>query len=218
MNHLKELFNEIKDVFKSEGVEVDPETTAETTNETKDEATETTETSETLIEKFEDVVLEDGTVCQVEPEVTVGAAVVCEIEGELLPAPDGTHILSDGRQIVTEAGVIVEVIEAEEEPAEEVVEEQPEEEMAKPLSEAQEREAKKIIESIVTERVFSMEATLSEENETLKNEIKAIKDAFNKLLDLTEQLMAQPKKDAVNKPKNAWMTKRPKRKLEDFIK
>jgi len=218
MNHLKELFNEIKDVFKSEGVEVDPETTVETTNETKDETTETPETSETLTEKFEDVVLEDGTVCQVEPEVTVGAAVVCEIEGELLPAPDGTHILSDGRQIVTEAGVIVEVIEAEEEPAEEVVEEQPEEEMAKPLSEAQEREAKKIIESIVTERVFSMEATLSEENETLKNEIKAIKDAFNKLLDLTEQLMAEPKKDAVNKPKNAWISKRPKRKLEDFIK
>jgi len=218
MNHLKELFNEIKDVFKSEGVEVDPETTVETTNETKDETTETPETSETLTEKFEDVVLEDGTVCQVEPEVTVGAAVVCEIEGELLPAPDGTHMLSDGRQIVTEAGVIVEVMEAEEEPAEEVVEEQPEEEMAKPLSEAQEREAKKIIESIVTERVFSMEATLSEENETLKNEIKAIKDAFNKLLDLTEQLMAEPKKDAVNKPKNAWISKRPKRKLEDFIK
>jgi hypothetical protein len=218
MNHLKELFNEIKDVFKSEGVEVDTEPTAETTNETTNETAETTETSETLTEKFEDVVLEDGTVCQVEPEVTVGAAVVCEIEGELLPAPDGTHILSDGRQIVTESGVIVEVIEAEEEAAEEVVEENPEEELSKPLSEAQEREAKKIIESIVTERVFSMEATLSEENETLKNEIKAIKDAFNKLLDLTEQLMAEPKKDAVNKPKNAWMTKRPKRKLEDFIK
>lgn len=218
MNHLKELFNEIKDVFKSEGVEVDTEPTAETTNETTNETAETTETSETLTEKFEDVVLEDGTVCQVEPEVTVGAAVVCEIEGELLPAPDGTHILSDGRQIVTEAGVIVEVIEAEEEAAEEVVEENPEEEMAKPLSEAQEREAKKIIESIVTERVFSMEATLSVENETLKNEIKAIKTAFNKLLDLTEQLMSEPKKEAINKPKDAWITKRPKRKLEDFLK
>ena len=204
MNHLKELFNEIKDVFKSEGVEVEPETTAETT-------------TGTTKQKFEDAVLDDGTVCQIEPAVEVGGAVVCEIDGELLPAPDGTHILSDGRSIVTEAGVIVEVIEAEEE-AEEVVEEEPEAEMTKPLTEAQEREAKKIIESIVTERVFSMEATMSEENETLKNEIKAIKEAFNKLLNLTEQLMSEPKKDAVNKPKNTWMNKRPKRKLEELLK
>ena len=59
-------------------------------------------------------------------------------------------------------------------------------EVEKPLNEAQEREAKKIIESIVTERVFSMEATLSVENEELKSKITRLETAFKSLLDLTE--------------------------------
>ena len=57
MSELKELFNEIKSIFVSEGVEV--ETNSEEFAETTQEVTEVAETKE---EKFEDVVLADGTV------------------------------------------------------------------------------------------------------------------------------------------------------------
>jgi len=197
MSELKELFNEIKSIFKTEGVDI--ENDSKEFAETPENNVE--ETNEPVKEKFEDVVLADGTVAQVEPEVVVGAAVVVEVDGELLPAPDGKHELSDGRVISTEGGVIVEVEEAEEEEAEPEVEAETveEEEMSSPLSEAQEREAKKIIESIVTERVFGMEATLSEENNELKTEINNLKESFSMLLNLTEKMLEEPTKEEVVK-------------------
>jgi len=196
MSELKELFNEIKSIFKTEGVDIenDSQEFAETTENNVEE------TTETVKEKFEDVVLADGTVAQVEPEVVVGAAVVVDMDGELLPAPDGRHELSDGRVISTEGGVIVEVEEAEQEAEPEVeAESVEEEEMSSPLSEAQEREAKKIIESIVTEKVFGMEATISEENNELKQEINNLKESFSMLLNLTEKMLEEPTKDEVVK-------------------
>ena len=196
MSELKELFNEIKSIFKTEGVDIenDSQEFAETTENNVEE------TTETVKEKFEDVVLADGTVAQVEPEVVVGAAVVVDADGELLPAPDGRHELSDGRVISTEGGVIVEVEEAEEEAEPEVEAESiEEEEMSSPLSEAQEREAKKIIESVVTEKVFGMEATISEENNELKEEINNLKESFSMLLNLTEKMLEEPTQSEVVK-------------------
>lgn len=196
MSELKELFNEIKSIFKTEGVDI--ENDSKEFAETPENNVE--ETNEPVKEKFEDVVLADGTVAQIEPEVVVGAAVVVEIDGELLPAPDGRHELSDGRFITTEGGVIVEVEEVEEEEEPEVeAESVEEEEMSSPLSEAQEREAKKIIESIVTERVFSMEATISEENRKLEDEVKNLKESFSMLLNLTEKMLEEPTKEEVVK-------------------
>ena len=196
MSELKELFNEIKSIFKTEGVDIenDSQEFAETTENNVEE------TTETVKEKFEDVVLADGTVAQVEPEVVVGTAVVVDADGELLPAPDGRHELSDGRVISTEGGVIVEVEEAEEEAEPEVeAESVEEEEMSSPLSEAQEREAKKIIESVVTEKVFGMEATISEENNELKEEINNLKESFSMLLNLTEKMLEEPTQSEVVK-------------------
>lgn len=196
MSELKELFNEIKSIFKTEGVDI--ENDSKEFAETPENNVE--ETNEPVKEKFEDVVLSDGTVAQVEPEVVVGAAIVVDVEGELLPAPDGKHELSDGRVITTEGGVIVEVEEADEEEQPEVEAEADEEEqMSSPLSEAQEREAKKIIESIVTERVFSMEATISEENRNLEDEVKNLKESFSMLLNLTEKMLEEPTKEEVVK-------------------
>ena len=61
MSELKELFNEIKSIFKIEGVDIenDSKEFAETTENNVEE------TTETVKEKFEDVVLADGTVAQV---------------------------------------------------------------------------------------------------------------------------------------------------------
>ena len=72
------------------------------------------------------------------------------------------------------------------------------------VTEAQEREAKKIIESIVTERVFSMETTITVENEDLKKQVEKLKTGFNSLLELTEKLIAEPTKDAVKKSKSGF--------------
>ena len=198
MSNLKDLFQDIKNVFKEEGIETDTEVKVETsTNETN--------TDEVVTEKFEDIVLEDGTVAQVEPGVSVGSAVVVAVDDELLPAPDGEHLLSDGRKIVTESGVIVSVEEAEEMPEveEEVVEEE-EMETEKPFTEAQEREAKKIIESIVTERVFSMETTITVDNEELKKQVEKLTTAFNGLLELTEKLITEPTKETIKKSKSGF--------------
>ena len=217
MSELKELFNEIKSIFKTEGVDIenDSQEFAETTENNVEE------TTETVKEKFEDVVLADGTVAQVEPEVVVGAAVVVDADGELLPAPDGRHELSDGRVISTEGGVIVEVEEAEEEAEPEVeAESVEEEEMSSPLSEAQEREAKKIIESIVTEKVFGMEATISEENNELKEEINNLKESFSMLLNLTEKMLEEPTQSEVVKRPSSFkaLKKENKKDIISFLK
>lgn len=218
MNELKELFNDIKSIFKNEGIEVEAKSEVQTETTETEQTEVSEETVESTTEKFEDVVLVDGTVAQIEPEVVVGAAVVVEVEGELLPAPDGEHELSDGRKIVTEAGVIVEVVEVEEEEAPEVeAEEEEEAEMSAPLTESQEREAKKIIESIVTERVFGMEATLSEEFTELKNDIANLKESFAKLLGLTEKLLVEPTKEAVKKRSSAFKALK-KESNNDIIK
>ena len=218
MNELKELFNDIKSIFKNEGVEVEAQSEVQTETTETEQTEVSEETVESTTEKFEDVVLADGTVAQIEPEVVVGAAGVVEVEGELLPAPDGEHELSDGRKIVTEAGVVVEVVEVEEEEAPEVeAEEEEEAEMSAPLTESQEREAKKIIESIVTERVFGMEATLSEEFTELKNDIANLKESFAKLLGLTEKLLVEPTKEAVKKRSSAFKALK-KESNNDIIK
>jgi hypothetical protein len=63
--------------------------------------------------KFLDATLADGTAVKVEPSVEEGASVlVITAEGEEVPAPDGSHELADGVVIVTEGGIIIEVIAA----------------------------------------------------------------------------------------------------------
>ena len=194
--NVKEMFEEIKDIFKSEGVEIEKE-----------------ETKEPKEEKFEDLVLADGTVAQVEPEVIVGAAVVIVQDEELIPAPDGSWELSDGRTITTEGGVITEIIEAEEEEEEEEVVEETEEMDKSPLNEEQKKEAKKIIESIITERVFSKE-DINVSNEEFSARIDKLEKSFESLLKLVEFLVKEPTKTKVNKAKNGFAKLQPKKKTD----
>jgi hypothetical protein len=214
MNDLKTLFQDIKNIFKEEGVDttdtkevLEATIKAEETKEAVEETTEETtkeEMAETVKEKFEDIVLADGSVAVAEPDVSLGAAVVVSVDDEMVPAPDGNHELADGRVITTEGGVItaIEEVEAEEPMADD--EEEEEMNIEKPLNEAQEREAKKIIESIVTERVFSMEATLSEENEELKNKVAKLETAFKGLLELTEKLVEKPTTETAKKKRSGF--------------
>lgn len=75
---------------------------------------------------FVSAVLADGTEVQVEPSIEEGAEVyVIDAEGNSVAAPDGEHQLEDGSVIVTEGGVIIQIVEAP------VVDEGEQEEMAK---------------------------------------------------------------------------------------
>ncbi len=204
MNEAKQLFQDIKSIFLKEGVNVEKEEMNTEDPETAvAEETTTEETQETVAEKFEDVTLVDGSVAQVEPDVSLGSAMVVQVDEELLPAPDGEHELSDGRIVTTESGIIVDIKEMEEAPE---VEEEVDEEMEKdsPFTDAQQREAKKIIESIVTERVFGMESTLAEETQVLKKDIEDLKNAFGKLVELTEKLVQEPTTKSVKKNKSGF--------------
>jgi hypothetical protein len=230
MNDLKTLFQDIKNIFKEEGVDttdtkevLEATIKAEETKEAVEETTEETtkeEMAETVKEKFEDIVLADGSVAVAEPDVSLGAAVVVSVDDEMVPAPDGNHELADGRVITTEGGVITAIEEVEAE-GEEPMGDEEEEEMniEKPLNEAQEREAKKIIESIVTERVFSMEATLSEENEELKNKLERLETAFKGLLDLTEKLVEKPTTETAKKKRSGFAKlKKDKKDIIEVLK
>ena len=209
MNEVKQLFHDIKNIFKNEGVELD-ENPTETLEETKTKEitkdVEDKKEDENLDVKFEDVTMADGSVAQIEPDVSLGAAVVVQIGDELLPAPDGEHELADGRVITTESGTIVDVQdpmleEVEEAPAEEIVEEVVEAKKNKPpFTDDQRREAKKIIESIVTEKHFAS----VEDTKHLNSEVVALKDAFKKLLELTEHLMSQPTTKSVKTNKSGY--------------
>jgi len=204
MNEAKQLFQDIKSIFLKEGVNVEKEEmNTEDPKTAVAEETTMEETQETVAEKFEDVTLADGSVAQVEPDVSLGSAMVIQVDEELLPAPDGEHELSDGRMVTTESGIIVDIKEMEEAPE---VEEEVDEEMEKdsPFTDAQQREAKKIIESIVTERVFGMESTLAEETQVLKKDIEDLKNAFGKLVELTEKLVQEPTTKSVKKNKSGF--------------
>ena len=152
-------------------------------------------------EKFEDIALLDGTMIMVEPAVEVGAAVVV-MDAELAqPMPVGEYELEDGRVIVVEeAGLIAAVNEpAAEGEEEEVTEELAEDDKAK--------EAKRIIESIVTEKVFKAVAKFNKQIEeltdALSNEKKEKVDFMSEVASILEKLGEQPtKKPIVAKQKS----------------
>jgi hypothetical protein len=133
--------------------------------------------NEVVNEKFETAKLVDGTDITVEPAIEVGAAVVVmDADGNPIAAPIGEYELEDGRVIVVEVeGVIAMVNEPEVDVEEPIVEE--------PMAEedAQGQKVKRIIESIVSEKIFGIEKDakfLKEENEVLKAEMVELTEKF----------------------------------------
>jgi len=229
MNDVRQLFQDIKSVFKSEGVDIEtPIEEAEKVTSTDEKEDTETEVKETTKEKFEDVVLEDGSVAQIEPDVSLGAAMVVAIEDELVPAPDGDWALADGRVVTTEGGVIVAVSEPELEEDEEVPSvteevEEVEEMKNKPLTDNQRKEAKKIIESIITEKHFSTNEdyeVILDTNIKLASKVAKLETAFSGLLELTEKLVNEPTTNSVKKQKSGFqkLKKNGKADLIDKLK
>ena len=162
------------------------------------------ETPELETQKFVDATLQDGTVVQIEPALEVGAAVVVVLEDEVVPAPDGDHVLEDNTVIVVEGGLITAIQTPED------VEEEAVEEMETEKTTTSDREAKKVIESIITEKQFSelvkKVEDLEKQAKFLKEENEALTALFNsnkkELGDLFNELFAEPTDEPIKKSKN----------------
>lgn len=150
-------------------------------------------------EKFEDVALLDGTVIMVEPALEVGAQAVV-MDGETpVPVPAGEYELSDGRiLVIEEAGIVSAINEVPEE-----IEEAPteEEEMNKEES-TPEREAKKVIESVITEKQFNeMIEKFTKEiaglTDALSEEKKAKVEFMQDVKNLLEKIGDEPKANPI---------------------
>lgn len=129
------------------------------------------ETPQEETAEFAEATLMDGSTITYEGELAVGTAVFIVVEGESVPAPEGTHALGgelEGVSIVTDAsGVITEVID----------ERQTEEEMS---------EDSKVDVSALQEPLNALLEgmnALIEENKNLKEELGAFKSEFNEFKD-----------------------------------
>ena len=124
-------------------------------------------------------------------DFVVGAQVLVVTEDGIIPAAAdlaGEHILEDGRTIVLdEAGVIIEVREAEgvapiEEMAEEVIEEKKEEEeevITEKLSEEVKKEIEVMIEEKANEKLGGLEKRVEEMESIIKEMLEVNKETAN---------------------------------------
>jgi len=173
-------------------------------------------------EKFEEVALLSGDLVNVEPALEVGATITATAEdGTIVPLPVGEYELGDNRIIVVEVdGVIADIMNpvAEEETVEE-------EEMADDTKTAEaERQAKKVIESIVKEHVFALTEKLENAEKEIKflhGELDAQKVLFSELKEVTglavEEFGKTPTKEPIKENKNTFGKKETKSVFDKFL-
>jgi hypothetical protein len=179
---------------------------------------------EVVENKFETAKLVDGTDVTIEPAIEVGAAIVImDMDGNPIAAPIAEYELEDGRVIVVAVeGVIAEVKEVESE--DEVIAPITEEPMGDEAN--QEQKVKRIIESIVSEKIFEIEkvnAFLKAENEALKKDQVDLKadfaafkkeqsEAFESLKtfskEVFDELLDEPVKESVKTKFNPFKTEK----------
>lgn len=197
MNELKELFTALKSVFEKE----------------------TPKAEEPKQEKFEELLLVDGTTkVTIEPAVEVGAAIVLyDAEGNPVPAPIGSYELQDGRVIVVEAdGVIASITEPMAEGEEEM-----EGEIKKDVAPANES-VKRLIERIEKVSEYSKQVEdLKKENDFLHKENDALKTKFTEFEKATEErfkkLEGEPSKEPVKQVKPSFDFKKQSNNLYSFL-
>lgn len=174
-------------------------------------------------EKFEDIALLDGTMIMVEPSVEVGAAAVVMADDIAQPLPVGEYELQDGRIIVVEKAGLIAAVNTPGEEEEEVTEELSEDDKVK--------EAKRIIESIVTEKVFKEAVAEEVQKETAKfnKQVEDLTDALSnekaekvefmtEVLSLFEKLGEEPKEKPVQAKQKAFGQEKPKNYFHTEIK
>jgi len=162
-------------------------------------------------QSFLDAKLQDGTIISIEgDEIRPGVPVFVQDEmGNRLPAPDGEHIMEDGSVLSVIGGQIAEYLPAGAAPAEgeAPVEANTEEKGMTPS------EAKRMIETIIKETVYSKEEadatinSLKEENEALKVELSKNKELIAETFALVEKIANAPSQESKPK-KDGFMVNR----------
>jgi hypothetical protein len=169
-------------------------------------------------QKFVEATLVDGTVVSVEPAVEVGAVVsVIGEGGEMLPAPDGSHELQDGTLIVTEGGLIVEIVavtEAPAEPAEAAAE--PNKPAALSVDDIQAKVMAKVSQSIA-ERINSMKFAAAKDVAALKKENGELKKALGELADVFEAFATAPVAEPKKKVNNPFKAETPNDNIDRWL-
>jgi hypothetical protein len=172
------------------------------------------------VEKFIDAKLVDGTLVRIEPELAIGSMVqVIGADGELLPAPDAQHQLEDGSVVVTEGGLILEVIAAPE-----VVEEVDKVMEAAPVAPAPSFNMDDIQKAVmgkvagaITERINNLKFASVNEVATLRKENADLKNAVSELADLFEKFVATPTEQPTKKVPNYFKTEEPNDNLNKWL-
>lgn len=217
------LFAKVNDWFEKHGLKakvVDDDDKKDDTNDDQpDQKAETIEKlrafakekfGEERAEKFVDVTLADGSIAVVEPDVEVGAAIVLmDSEGNPVAAPIGEYELEDGRVIVVNeemgAGVIAEIREAATDDEEE------EEDLNKDKPPVDDQpQVKRIIDSIVSEKVFVSQGDFNglletvnaqkEANEALKTENAQLRENLASFQELSQEVFGKLLGEPVNPP------------------
>lgn len=169
-------------------------------------------------QKFVEATLVDGTLVSVEPAVEVGAVVsVIGEGGEMLPAPDGSHELQDGTLIVTEGGLIVEIVavtEAPAEPAEAAAE--PNKPAALSVDDIQAKVMAKVSQSIA-ERINSMKFAAVKDVAALKKENGELKKALGELADVFEAFATAPVAEPKKKVNNPFKSETPNDNIDRWL-
>lgn len=169
-------------------------------------------------QKFVEATLVDGTVVSVEPAVEVGAVVsVIGEGGEQLPAPDGSHELQDGTLIVTEGGLIVEIVavaEAPAEPAEAAAE--PNKPAALSVDDIQAKVMAKVSQSIA-ERINSMKFAAAKDVAALRKENGELKKALGELADVFEAFATAPVAEPKKKVNNPFKSETPNDNIDRWL-
>jgi hypothetical protein len=162
--------------------------------------------------QFENTKLIDGeTILQWEGELADGVAIsVVDSDGNLTPAPDGTHETVDGFLVSTVGGLVTKI---EKKEAEEV---ENEEEMYSKIAEFIEQFVafKSEFDSLKTEV-----ATYKEQFELLSKTDTEIETKFKTMKEIVEDIASQPSVE-VEAPKNTTFSKVEKsraERLKDFI-
>jgi preprotein translocase subunit YajC len=169
-------------------------------------------------QKFVEATLVDGTVVSVEPALEVGAVVsVIGDGGEMLPAPDASHELQDGTLVVTEGGIIVEIVavaEAPAAPAEAAAE--PNKPAALSVDDIQAAVMQKVSQSIA-ERINSMKFAAAKDVAALKKENGELKKALGELADVFEAFATAPVDEPKKKVSNPFKAEKPNDNIDRWL-
>jgi len=173
---------------------------------------------------FGEAKLADGTIIQWEGEIAEGTAInVVSEDGNITPAPDGTHQLEDGTMVTTVGGLVTDIESKEEVEVEVETKEQMASDFEKTFAEEFGKMKDKIaaLEAEMADCKEKMSA-YGEKFEAIGSEVKdaekSIADKFSAIESLVLSVAEAPVEPSKNnQPKNSTFKKNTGNALADYI-